>query len=451
MSSETERTAKQGRRVRLWHVLVVAAVVLVGVVLGLRWHWVRGFRKRVEAIAAAGYPVTPRALDAWYAWPESGENAAGWIDEAGARLTLPKKGYDRLRELARNPVLHAHEDPLAEDLNSLLIEHVEANAEALDLLHQAATVGGGRYPIDSSEGFFTPLPHVSVYDQSHCLLCLEALLCMGRDDTDGAVRAIESALGIAGSLASEPIVLSQNLRLRSQRSVLAVLERLLCRQTLTEAQLGRLEAAVLETRAPDGVKRALVGDQCMLVDLFTRPGLIYEDSLRKSPHPAILEAYVGLGLGAREGNVFLDMIGEYRRIIELPTPRRVEAVKGVETEYNARLKHSVLWPKYPWTGMVVRLEIEGMARQRAATVALAIERFRLKMGRCPETLAELAPEYLPTLPEDPFDGALLRSRWLDGGYVVYSVGEDGVDDDGKERPPGEEDGETYDVTFMVLR
>ena len=105
----------------------------------------------------------------------------------------------------------------------------------------------------------------------------------------------------------------------------------------------------------------------MLVDLFTRPELIYEDSLREFPHPVILEAYVGLGLGAREGSVFLDMVGEYRRIIELPTQRRVEAVKGVDATYGARLKRSVVWPMHPWRGMVIRLEIEGMARRRAAT------------------------------------------------------------------------------------
>ena len=191
----------------------------------------------------------------------------------------------------------------------------------------------------------------------------------------------------------------------------------------------------------------------MLVDLFARPELIYKDSLRKSPHPVILEAYVGLGLGAREGSVFLDMIGEYRRIIELPTHRRVEAVKEVEATYVARLKRSVVWPMHPWRGMVIRLEIEGMARRRAALAALAIERFRLETGHCPETLGELVPDYLRSVPDDPFDGVLLRYRRLDGGYVVYSVGEDGVDDGGKERPPGEEGAaeQTYDLTFTVER
>jgi len=46
------------------------------------------------------------------------------------------------------------------------------------------------------------------------------------------------------------------------------------------------------------------------------------------------------------------------------------------------------------------------------------------------------------LPVDPFTGQPLRFRKLETGYVVYSVGENGVDDGGEEEK---------DITFRVFR
>ena len=60
------------------------------------------------------------------------------------------------------------------------------------------------------------------------------------------------------------------------------------------------------------------------------------------------------------------------------------------------------------------------------------------------------PEYLDTVPEDPFDGKPLRYKRLPKGYVVYSIGWDGKDDGGDEKVP-EEQWHAPDVTFTVER
>jgi hypothetical protein len=55
-------------------------------------------------------------------------------------------------------------------------------------------------------------------------------------------------------------------------------------------------------------------------------------------------------------------------------------------------------------------------------------------GRPPDTLEELAPKYLPAAPADPFAAGAKPLRFLSDGkrLAVYSVGENGVDDDGSE-------------------
>ncbi len=63
--------------------------------------------------------------------------------------------------------------------------------------------------------------------------------------------------------------------------------------------------------------------------------------------------------------------------------------------------------------------------------ALALQRFKLALGHFPTHLAELVPAYVTSLPRDPVDGQSLRYRLqTDGKFLLYSVGENGLDDGG---------------------
>ena len=78
-----------------------------------------------------------------------------------------------------------------------------------------------------------------------------------------------------------------------------------------------------------------------------------------------------------------------------------------------------------------RLEV-----QREMTVtAIALKRYSLRHGKPAPTLAALVPEFLPQTPKDPIDGQPLRYRLHPGGgFLLYSVNEDGKDDGGDPRP-----------------
>jgi len=71
-----------------------------------------------------------------------------------------------------------------------------------------------------------------------------------------------------------------------------------------------------------------------------------------------------------------------------------------------------------------------------AVAALAIERYKLRVGKVPADLAALVPEYLPAIPHDFMDGNDLHYRPSSDGktYLLYSVGDDGKDDGGDPSP-----------------
>jgi hypothetical protein len=63
-------------------------------------------------------------------------------------------------------------------------------------------------------------------------------------------------------------------------------------------------------------------------------------------------------------------------------------------------------------------------------VACAIERFRLSNGSLPKILDELKPQFLSTIPKDLKVAGPLKYHRTENGYVLYSVGQDGVDNGG---------------------
>jgi hypothetical protein len=111
----------------------------------------------------------------------------------------------------------------------------------------------------------------------------------------------------------------------------------------------------------------------------------------------------------------------------------------------------------PGFSKVILRDAEMRARLRTARVAIAVERWRAAHGgQIPDSLDGLVPAFLPSIPIDPFDGQPLRFKKLAKGHVVYSVGPNGQDDGGKERPPysrtmTNEEKSRYDITFTVDR
>jgi hypothetical protein len=84
-------------------------------------------------------------------------------------------------------------------------------------------------------------------------------------------------------------------------------------------------------------------------------------------------------------------------------------------------------------GVTLRIE----AVRDVVITAIALKRFQLNHGKWPETLGKLVPEFLVSVPIDPYDGKPLKYHPnTDGTFLLYSVGENGVDDGGNAAPLG---------------
>jgi hypothetical protein len=83
----------------------------------------------------------------------------------------------------------------------------------------------------------------------------------------------------------------------------------------------------------------------------------------------------------------------------------------------------------------LRMRDEMLTRGQLLRLASLIHVYRAEHGGYPATLKDLTPKYLATLPVDLYHGKAFRYRIEGAGYVLYSVGPDGVDDLGNEWTP----------------
>ena len=79
--------------------------------------------------------------------------------------------------------------------------------------------------------------------------------------------------------------------------------------------------------------------------------------------------------------------------------------------------------------------------QRNLHVAFALAAYEKDNGKYPAKLDDLAPQYLATVPGDIFSGMALIYRPVEKGYLLYSIGVNGKDDEGRwydDDPPGDD-------------
>jgi len=93
--------------------------------------------------------------------------------------------------------------------------------------------------------------------------------------------------------------------------------------------------------------------------------------------------------------------------------------------------HNMLSQSMTGVSSILRRVMRIEAARQITVTAIALKRYQLKHGNYPSDLDSLVPEFVPSVPFDPVDGQPLRYRpKADGTFLLYSIGENGKDDNG---------------------
>ena len=452
---------KLSRRKILLGILIGAVgLPLLGIASFIIWRMqlASDVKRQLAAIRSAGLPTNGAEANNYYPAVPDPENAALKMASAFELMT----NYNDQRS---NKVVSIkfppHKAALTPEQLELLAPYCAMNSNALAAVDDAIELPHCRYPVDLSWGAGTLLPHLAGLRSLSRISAFESLL----DPSQSSV-AIPRILGLAHTLDKEPVLISKLVRIAILSTAVAALERRLNTGSIGEAELRHLNELFAGAAGTNQMVNGLIGERAMYLQYF-RMSWAEINRLADSegeagpensgpplpgPQPFIFKCS---GFFERDLRFYLDAMDTNISIAgELPI--NFSTITNVEDQISrtGRRNYFILSSMLlPALGSAIIKEASSLAEVQTAQTALAVERFRLAHGELPDNLEALVPQFLSFVPEDPFDGQPLRYHRLAKGYVIYSVGRDGHDNGGRERPANTKssDKTEYDITFAVER
>ena len=396
-------------------------------------------------LVADGYPQTPEELNAWYAEPPAGQNAATY-NVQGINATQTK-GADQIANL---PILGklpppVPSAPLSPAVKSALADFLQRNRDALQFFAQGANYEQSRYSIDLTKGADTLLPHLAGVKSGGQICRIAAILDAANGDGQKAADDVLMTLALSRSLQDEPVLISQLVHAAGVSLAADALSQTVNRVTLSSESLSKLSDAFRKmedfdmrgegfTRAFVGEKvnhMALLGNREQLIGLLSAPGNFGLSSEQDQQ----LIKYVNQTGNLKAEQDYLETT--FQQLIaarQEAFPDRLKAVSDVIHQRVTEAKNrGLLLNAMYWNGFdnSVSREARCLADLRLALTAMALEQFRAAHGnQYPAAMSELTPSYFSAIPTDPFDGQPLRYRQQGKGYLLYSIGPDLKDDGG---------------------
>ena len=455
---------------RWWFVPAVAVAVLLGMfVLGVaavlvslrmsHYEAVKQVKAEVARIQARGEPIAPEDFYAWHKVPPGTPDITQeWLK------ALAALDENALNTAGQSLPFFGEADPavLKPDAPGSQIAAAEKLladfAPQLAMIHEAAELEGEcRFPIEFAKGIGALLPHAQKMRSVQRLLQMEARVKLHRGDVDGALVSISHMLRAAQTLDHQTTLVEHLVRVALHTVAFSETEFLLNETQPTETQLARLQAQLAALDLKSGLTTGMMGERGMGFVTFQQVQTLGDiDKALGADHvnPGWDSVRVEVGRPT-DCLKYLELMNEMIAASREPFPAARQRVELVEQKLKAmvgtqnpleRLKYIVTSLLTPATGKAFDAVARIVARRDSLVSAVAAERHRLQAGAYPAKLEDLVPSFLSAVPTDPFSGQPLRIISSPEQVVVYSVGPNGIDDQGVEN---EHSGEP-DIVVKVI-
>ncbi|MSR57325.1 MAG: hypothetical protein EXS05_06605 [Planctomycetaceae bacterium] len=420
---------------------LVGFIVTILVALGGVWFYsLSTLDSELTALRAKGLPTTAKELTDFYAVPNGIADTTNlWV----SAINSVQAANLRTRASAL-PIVGTGPTPIPapgqgwaelEAVRTLLGE-LGGEFQAIRL---AAEAGGQvRFPVDMSAGIATLYPYTEASRVVARLLTLDAHVCAHDGSSSQALHDIRAIFALSDALRGEPTMISQLVRIAIYAVGCDLLERLLPYCEWSDAELESLQTAIRSARFKDEMRNALSGERAIfLIALDDMPlGPFRQSNAREALqfYETAIEGLSGSWPEARSQQRELDA--------------RINSLTGL-----SRLRFTFVSMLLPPLELATVADTRADARQKCANAAIAVERYRQKHNRLPQSLAEIEQDLMGFSSEpaaeliDPFDGQPLRYQVEAARILIYSVGENGQDDGGD--CPRDEERRPLDIGFIL--
>jgi hypothetical protein len=390
--------------------------------------------------------------------PTNGSWATGTLTDLKAWQVY----YRTPKTYANHPTVVTNQFPVsaqpqspAEDVLFALGKY-DSNIEEL---RQASRLPLSRFPLnyDADNPYFILSPHISYLKQCVQVLQLRALAELEMGQTAKSLEDIKLALRLGDSVRSQPLLLSQLVRISEFQIILQPIYEGLSRNEWTDAELTELQRELSKLDFLSDYQLAMRSERnaaLTTVDVEQRNRNIYKsvlssEILESSDEDVDIE-WSGMVFSTLyhllpSGWFWLNKatIGDIhqRWLIGITDSSKHRIFPTTARQEEENLDNCLI-PGTPWNMFAVMLmpalsttgQKFGYAQNAVdmAQVACALGRYRISHGEYPDSLAGLSPQFMGDVPHDVVSGQPLKyHRTNDGRFVLYSIGWNETDDSGK--------------------
>jgi len=463
---------------RFWWLkrIAIASIVLIVALAGLRLWWGYEAHRRLQAeidrIVAAGEPIYPEDFDSKNTVPDD-QNAVKALDEA---VVAQASLNDDESKIIADVLVGSVVTPNWEGISGILAINQD--------VFQRLRLGRARSKVEwelnvrGNDVIASFIPSCSGYRALSKLARVNALY-QHRNGNDAA--AVESLLGIrwiAEVLYAYPTLIPQLVGEASDGLLCDTIERvqadLQVASEITDERTASHPAARTEivklieslgnqSGTVKGMQESLRSERMFQLAILKQieDGTVVMSSLLfySSPpfsdfaHSTVLSPLLEL-----DTLKAMRWTGRQMELIPSDSWKEMQEFKTAidrEATVGATSIDPFFGSDLPSTHRAITLYFKARALRQMAATALAIRLYQLDHdGQRPRELAELVPDYLPSLPMDPFaDGKPIGYRPDADPPYLYTVFEDGVDQGGeyKLNPLGFVERSSPDWPFFLAR
>lgn len=322
--------------------------------------------------------------------------------------------------------------------------------ETLREICEASARPYARFPVHWTEGYNALLPHLAKGKLVSQQLALRTRAHLAEGERDAAFRDAQCGLRIGKIFKEEPLLISQLVHIAQMSLASDAIASGFPGHQWTESQLAEFQRAfegsahrTQMARAMEGERAGAIlvmnqladgwflanatawddivgqnGDELSAFLPFFPRGWIRQNQARLVEHQQTMIEQVRAMATNPPAN---GLVAPLRQYAAVPVSVATEPV----TPYNVVYRLLV-----PALDKALSRAIRGDQTAILVAAGCAIERFRVARGKYPDSLDELIPTFLARPPLDLMTGQRIRYEQSNDRFRVWSVGRDGVDDDG---------------------
>lgn len=360
---------------------------------------------------------------------DASNNAAIPWKAAEAVFSLVEKEQ---RELIRDTIEDLFSRRRLDDQRKQLLQNVvNGQKDALHFLREASAKTCFKYEDKWKE----PLSSLKMVDAVKLLLLLrliglDSYLKAESGQVEEAVEQCLSGIYFSEIYLQEPFLLNYLIALAGMKTQIACLQRILEDFAIDTALMKKIIDKLDPTSWRDGLLQDMKWERILAIDtaysFLSGKHEYIEGKFFDKISIWLFKPYLKSGMAE-----IIETFNEYDQALSLPYYESRNVWEEITQDFNKPFYKQILGLLFPDFTVVKFKEATMEAILQSIRLGLGCRIYKEEKGDYPESLAELTPGILNMVPVDPFTGNPFIYHLEDKGLIIYSIGNNLKDDQGR--------------------